>query len=409
MASIKILLRNKQTKEGLYPVILKVIKDRKIKVITLGMECDKKDWDDKNYQFKKSHPNYVQRNRILLQLKEKAYRIIDEFNLDGSDYSLHQFEINFRGKKTNHITVKEFWMEKVQDLNRAGRTGNGKAYYETMNSFFKYNRNNKLLFNQIDLKMLDKYETHLRENGCNDGGLSVRMRTLRALFNDAIKKDIVDAKYYPFNLYKISKLKGVSIKKALTREEIKKIESLDLIQNLHLSEARMLFLFSYYTRGMNFHDMMKLKWDNVLNDKIIYTRSKTKGKFIIKILQPVQEILDFYKGKNPDTDYIFPILLKEGMTPMQIEYRKSKKLKRFNSDLKMIASELKIDKNITSYVARHSYATNMKHMGISTDIISESMGHKNLTITATYLKDFDTKVIDDANQKLIEEELIPYC
>ena len=60
-----------------------------------------------------------------------------------------------------------------------------------------------------------------------------------------------------------------------------------------------------------------------------------------------------------------------------------------------------IDKKLTSYVARHSFATNLKQLGVSTDIISESMGHQNINITNTYLKEFDSDVINDANEKLI--------
>ena len=88
---------------------------------------------------------------------------------------------------------------------------------------------------------------------------------------------------------------------------------------------------------------------------------------------------------------------------MQIENRKAKKLKRFNSDLKKIAEIIGIDKPITSYVARHSFATNLKELGVSTDIISQSMGHQNVSITSAYLKDFDNEIIDDANERLLME------
>jgi site-specific recombinase XerD len=93
---------------------------------------------------------------------------------------------------------------------------------------------------------------------------------------------------------------------------------------------------------------------------------------------------------------------------MQIENRKSKKLKRFNNDLKKIAEIVGIDKPLTSYVARHSFATNLKELGVSTDVISQSMGHQNVSITTAYLKDFDNEVIDDANERLLMET-IPIC
>jgi integrase len=159
---------------------------------------------------------------------------------------------------------------------------------------------------------------------------------------------------------------------------------------------------------MNYYDMMKLRWENIDNDKLIYTRSKTKGRFIVKILKPVQDIIDYYRDINRTTNYVFPILLNERLTPMQIENRKSKKLKRFNNDLKKIAEIVGIDKPLTSYVARHSFATNLKELGVSTDVISQSMGHQNVSITTAYLKDFDNEVIDDANERLLMET-IPIC
>jgi site-specific recombinase XerD len=96
------------------------------------------------------------------------------------------------------------------------------------------------------------------------------------------------------------------------------------------------------------------------------------------------------------------------MTPIQIENRKAKKLKRFNSDLKKIAEIVGINKPLTSYVARHSFATNLKQLGVSTDIISQSMGHQNISITSAYLRDFENDVIDDANEKLLMEPISIY-
>jgi site-specific recombinase XerD len=404
MATIKILKRNKANSEGLYPIVLRITKDRKIKLITLGMECLKKDWDEKEASFKKSYPNYMQRNRVILNLKQKALAIIDNFNLEEIDFTLNQFEEKFRGKNKSKITVFEFWEDKITDLNLAGRTGNARSIKGTKNSFFKFCKNQHLLFREITVELLHKYETYLRATGSQDGGIGAKMRELRAVYNDAIKKGVVDDKYYPFKLYKVSKLKGKGFKRALSREEVKLIENLDEEKYPHLVEAKRFFLFSYFTRGMNFYDMMKLRWENVQDDKIFYTRSKTKGKFIIKILRPVEEILNQYKNINTNNGYVFPILLKEDLTPIQIENRKHKKLKKFNADLKKIALVLEINKPITSYVARHSYATNLKHLGISTDILSQSMGHSNLAITTSYLKDFDNEIIDDANEKLLMEE-----
>lgn len=408
MASIKVVLRDKQNKEGLYPIILRITKDRSTKIISLGMDCEEQNWDQKSSQFKKNMPNHIQKNLILSNLKQKAWTIIDGFNLEEIDFTLNQFEERFRGKESSKMTVLEFWEDKIKDLNLAGRTGNARAYQDTKKSFFKFCKNQKILFKEITVEVVEKYETHLRSTGSNDGGIGVRMRELRALFNDAIKKGVVLEKYYPFKIYKVSKLKSSGFKKALTREEVRLIENFDEIKYPHLREAKHLFVFSYYTRGMNYADILKLTWSNVINDKIYYSRSKTKGKFIIKILQPVQDILDYYKEINVKTNYVFPILLNEGLSPIQIENRKAKKLKRYNSDLKKIAQIVGIDKPISSYYGRHSYATNLKQLGTSIELISQSMGHQNVSITSAYLKDFENDVIDDANEKLLMEPISIY-
>ena len=168
-----------------------------------------------------------------------------------------------------------------------------------------------------------------------------------------------------------------------------------------LIDAKNYFTFSYFARGINFVDMMKLKKENIMEDKFEYMRSKTKGRFVVKILQPVRELLDYYLSKDSTTDYVFPILLKNDLTPIQIENRKHKTLSKFNRELKELAKLAKVEKNVTSYVIRHSYATNSKQLGISTDVISQSRGHSNVDITNSYLKEFENDVIDDANEKLL--------
>ncbi len=401
MASIKILLRNKPNKEGQYPVVLKIIKDRKSKLITLGINCFEKDWDKANGQFKRSEKNYMQRNRVLLRKREEALKIIDDFLLENIDFTLNQFETKFRGRKSSQVTVSEFWKEKIEDFIKAGRIGNSKSYQDTYNSFFKFHNNKNIVFREITPAYLDKYETYLRSNNNSDGGIGLKMRTIRALFNYAIKSGIVDEKYYPFKLYKISQFKALGIKKALIRDEMKLMEEIDTEKYPHLKNTRNFLIFSYYMGGINFVDIMKLKWENIQGDRIFYVRSKTKGRFSVKMLEPVKEIIDYYKSQNRPSAYIFPILLSNNLTPTQIQNRKHKTLRRFNKQLKEIATIQGIDQNVTSYVIRHSFATNLKYAGISADLIGESMGHHDVSVTKAYLKEFNDDIIDDAMSKLL--------
>ena len=151
---------------------------------------------------------------------------------------------------------------------------------------------------------------------------------------------------------------------------------------------------------MNFADLMLLKWTDIVAGRIHYTRSKTKGKFSIEITDELQELLDIFKAQNRNTKYVFPILLHNDLTPKQIVERKHKVLARVNRKLKELAKLAGVEEHITSYVARHSFATILKKMGTSVEAISELMGHSDVQITMTYLKEFDTDFLDQESRKL---------
>lgn len=402
MATFKHILKDKPLSNGQFPIFLRITKDRKRKLISTGFSCEKPQWNDNKSEFRKNYPEFIQKNAVLVKLLNRAEKIFSDNLAEGKDISLDEFEeIFFSFKKDKKVTLNEFWQEYIDDLTTAGRTGNARYYSDCKRSFFNFIGDKKLYFKDITPTLLNKYEVHLKSRECSDSGIAVRMRAIRALYNNAISKNIASKEDYPFEQYKVSKLKSTSNKRAITFENIQKIREFDFSENPALINSRNLFIFSYYTRGMNFYDMMKLKWDDISEDKIIYVRSKTKTKLTIKITEPVAEILAYYKSKKRKSKYIFPIILNEDSTPVQLEYRKEKTLKKFNKDLKRIAELCEIDAKITSYVARHSFATNLKQKGVSTDVISEAMGHQNVAITQAYLKELENSVIDDAVEKLL--------
>jgi len=184
-------------------------------------------------------------------------------------------------------------------------------------------------------------------------------------------------------------------------EEVYKIVYMDISKDPQWIDSHNYFVFSFYTRGMNFADMMRLKWQDITHETINYTRSKTKGNFRIKIVPPVRTILEFYYENSLGTEYVFPILLRDNLSPMQIENRKKKMLTKFNRDLKEIAAACGIEKTLTSYVARHSFANCLKQKGVPTDVISESLGHQNIAVTQAYLKELDSSVLDKAVEILL--------
>lgn len=399
MISFKIIKSHKVLADGTARIVLRVIKNRKKKIISLNFTCKPDEFD--NQEFKKTSHNSTLNNKSLLKLRLRAQDIIDNAIYNEEDLSLDEFEKRFLNiESTSEPKVYDFFNEIIDENLQSGRTGNARAYQETRDSLFKFT-SKQLKFKDITPGFLDKYEVFMRSRGNIDGGIAFKMRELRAIINKAIKRGIIDKAIYSFDNYKISKLKKKTPKRALSIDDFRKIQDFNTLYYPTLTNSHNYFLFSFYTRGMNFVDMMNLKWLDIRDNKIIYTRSKTKKEFIIRIIPPVQKILDYYKELYPDSEYVFPIILQKNPTPMYIENRKKKILQRFNNDLKTIAKEVGVKTNITSYVARHSYATIMKMKGMPTDKISESMGHANLQITQVYLKGFGIDEIDDANDLLL--------
>lgn len=398
--SVKLLLKNKPRSDFTYPIVLQVIKDGKTKVISTGVNCIKSEWT--GLELKRSHPNSQKRNLILMNIKQRALKIIDDFNEEGIDFTLSDFEKIFKGDRQNSkTTVYEHFQDVIARMKQSNRLGNAKSYHDTCTSLFKFHPDKNLTFRGLNVSLIEKYEAYLRGRNNQDSGIAFKMRALRALYNSAIRNEIVNKDYYPFDKYKISKLKGKGAKRALTRDEVKRIIDADLSYRPDLINAQNYFVFSYFVRGINWIDMLKLKKENIQDDYIVYIRSKTKGVFKVKVLTPVKKVIDYYLAQNNSTEYVFPILLKDNLTPLQIENRKQKTLKKFNADLKELAKVAKVAKNVTSYVIRHSYATNLKQLGVSVEKISQSMGHSSVEITNSYLKDFETEEIDIENEKLL--------
>jgi site-specific recombinase XerD len=402
MINVKTILRKKKLSNGNYPICLRITKDRKSKYFKTLFDASENEWDSNAGKFNKRNENYIQNNRLLHKFQDRALRFIGELKIEREDFTLEDFEKRYRvDSNPVNSNVFLFWEEIIGEMIEAGRTGNARANRDTYNSLKMFNRSTNLTFKQLIPTYLNKYEVFLRSRGGTDGGIGVRMRAIRALYNFAINRNIIKLDFYPFKVYKLSKLKGKGAKRALSFDEVQRIVKMNITDYPTLSNTRNYFVFSFYTRGMNFTDMMKLEWNDIKGGRIFYTRSKTKGNFILKVLPPVQEILDYYQENSRGTKYVFPLLLKESMTPTQIENRKSKTLKKYNKDLKEIARICEIDKNISSYVARHSFANCLKQKGVATDIISESMGHQNLAITQAYLKELDSSVLDEASELLL--------
>ena len=159
-----------------------------------------------------------------------------------------------------------------------------------------------------------------------------------------------------------------------------------------------LFTFSYFMGGINFVDMAYLTEKNIIEGRLIYHRKKTSKLINLPLQEEAMMVLKRYK--NNSQGYLFPILSKEHQTEQQKLNRLHKVITKVNRALKAIGKELNIPIKLTTYCARHSYATVLKRAGVSTSIISESLGHSSEKVTQIYLDNFENNQIDKAMEYL---------
>lgn len=229
MATVKTVLRKTKLANGSYPIALRVSKDRKCKFFQTIFRAFPNEWNKTTGSFTGKNSNNTQNNRLLLKFKHRALKILTDLEMEKDEFSLQDFENHFR-VISNPIqqNVFYFWDEIISEMIFAGRTGNARTHKDSFNSLKLFHKSTRLTFKEITPSFLYKYEVFLRSRGGTDGGISIRMRGLRALFNFAIERKIAKEEYYPFKTYKVSKLKGKNLKKALTMEEVIKIRNLDL-------------------------------------------------------------------------------------------------------------------------------------------------------------------------------------
>lgn len=289
------------------------------------------------------------------------------------------------------------------------RIGNANSYLSSMNSLKKFHKKETLYFTDITPEFLLKYQKYMLEDGNSLTTVGIYLRPVRALFNQAIKENLITKDYYPFGRGLYSIPAGRNTKKALRAGELSKIYNYDSIQGTTEYRALKIWIFSYLCNGMNINDIAKLKYHNIKQGKISFYRAKTINTSVqdlkrieVIVTPPVQEIIDNLgiKPVKPEK-YIFGIL-SDGLTPRQAKAKIQQATKQVNKYMKRIAKAVGIEMAITSYVAGHSFATRLRHMGGSDEFIAESLGHAATMTTKAYLDSFEDELKGDYAKKLYE-------
>lgn len=399
--------RSKLLADGTSPIMLRLTKDGKRKYISLHLSANQSQWDFKKNQPKRNCPD---REAILtvIERKSKQYREqITQFKAEGKDYTLETLvqRVENPVRQMNFGDYLDYFIQQLKDENRLGYA---ESFKGLKSSLLLYCGSLDFPFTDIGHQWLKGYEMFLIRSGKKENTIGIRFRSLRVLYNKAVSEKIVKPEYYPFDNFKVSKFHEQTMKRAISKEDIKRIMGLDLrtvttYHSPYLSLGRDLFLFSYLSCGINLTDMARIKYSDIFDGRLSYHRQKT-GKLISFQLQPTAlEIIEKYR--KPDAapnDYVFPILDRRiHKTPIQIRDKVRKANKATNKALKRIGEKLGIPIDLTTYVARHSYATVLKRSGVSTAIISESLGHSSERVTQIYLDSFENSQIDEAMNNLL--------
>lgn len=286
----------------------------------------------------------------------------------------------------------------IEQLKQIGKMRTIETYTTALNSFRRFIHSRKegrdIPLDKVDSDLMMEYEQYLKSHDICPNSTSYYMRNLRAMYNRGVEKELVIQRY-PFKYVYTGIDK--TIKRAVPAGIIRQIRDLDLSHTPSLEHARDLFMFSFYTRGMSFVDMAYLKKNNLQNGFLSYRRKKTNQQLLIKWEKPMQEIINKYD--IPSNPYLLPII-KDISKDNRGQYKNAIRL--INTNLKKIGMLIGLSIPLTTYVARHAWASIAKSKNIQVSTISEAMGHESENTTRIYLASLDTSIVDEANSLIIQ-------
>lgn len=425
-ALVSIYLDKRQEKqEEYYPVKLRVtyarqrkyygIEAGEINKLLVGPLSDYK-YDGRNYSMKSDDYNSIQKPGIRgklksLQLVLKGFEAkYQQIANSISPFSFDKFTAQYHPvKQTAEIDIYAAIRTKIETLREEQRFTTAVTYTSTLKSFKDHFKKKRLPFDEITPSTLQKYSRWMKEKGKSDTTTGIYLRNLRCIFNDAIANGLTTN--YPFsnrmkrNGFKIPAPKGRKL--ALTSEELKVIFghecAADHPGRFYFDSWKLMYLM----QGINPKDLCLLKYSDI-NDKVIsFTRAKTKDSqpttIDIPVNTKIDQIIKTWGNPVESKNYIWPVIT----TPDPEKQIKliAQFVKMVNHYITQIAFEIKIAKPITCYTARHSYATMLMRHGAPVAFISKSLGHTSTKTTDAYLSSFDVKQKIKWQKKLTDFDL----
>lgn len=401
MASVRVKFRPSSVsgKEG--NIYYQVIHNRVVCPIRTDYRIFESEWDDGASTLSYPTPVHAERRNYLQSVEnhiewdiKRLKIIIALFDRRHECYTTDDIVTKF-SRQANEQSLFTFMQEAIGQLKRLNRIRTSETYAATLSSFMKFREGQDILLYEVDSDTMMLYEAWLKGKGVCPNTISFYMRILRAVYNRAVEKELVEQKHPFKHVYTgIDK----TVKRAVPLKAIKRIKELDLRLKPHLDYARDLFLFSFYTRGMSFIDLAYLKKSDLQNGFLTYRRRKTNQQLTVKWEKCMAEIVAKYNDCST-TQYLLPIITNP-LVDERKQYRNA--IYRVNTALKEIARMISLPMPLTMYCARHGWASIAKSKNIPLSVISEGMGHDSEETTRIYLASLDSNVIDQANSLILK-------
>ena len=397
MASIKIKFRPSTIKGKEGVIYYQIIQNRVIRQLKTDYRIFAEEWNERTGLIiltgRRGHYLQSFEERIELDIK-RLQSIINYFESKQLRYSADDVVSSFQNQ-AKELSLFYFMRSIITLLKQMGKLRTSETYQAALKSFMQFRENKDLLLDEITSDMMLMYEAFLRNKGITKNSSSFYMRILRAVYNRAVEKELTQQRF-PFK--RVYTGIDKTVKRAIPLKMIKQIKNLDLSQNPTLDFARDMFLFSFYTRGMSFIDRAYLKNKDLANGMLTYRRRKTGQKLFIKWEKCMQEIVDKYDTMY--NSYLLPIIRNPNINERK-QYENA--LRLVNNKLKDIAEIIHLQIPLSTYVARHAWASIAKSKNIPISVISEGMGHDSEMTTQIYLSSLDTSAVDRANELVLKE------
>jgi integrase len=389
MIYTQLVLDTRRKKDsGIYTVKLRITYNRIQKYYLTGFKMTQVEFDE---VIKDPPPKKYQDKRIQLDhLELKAKKIISKLEA----FSFNLFEQKYFENSKAGKSIYELYHTVIKTKTEEGKISTAVNYSCSMNSLRKFAP--CLSYIDVTPQFLNQYERHLLGEGKSISTVGIYLRPLRAIINEAIERKYLPINNYPFGKRKYTIPEGRNIKKALEKEDFKKI--IDFIPSEHKSyedRAKDFWLLSYLCQGMNPKDILLLGKDSIENDFIKFIRQKTKDtirkgitEIIVPLLPETKGIIEKWKSSDEESPYLFDFITPE-MTPLEIYKTVMQFVKMINKYMKQIADKVEVKKKVTCYTARFQFTKAMIEAGVSLEYIRQCLGHKSSATTQRYIGSFE--------------------